>query len=297
MAELTRAGERLASGQGPAGKGRSGVPGRARVAVGVRAYWMISAMWVRSALAYPASFVLMALAAFAVTGLDFVVILLMFSRVDALGGYGLGEIAFLYGISSTAFGLCDLLLGSMRRLGERVRDGTFDTLLVRPAPALVQIAADQFSLNRLGRIAQGLFVLGYGLFAVDVQWSVVKVAAVPFMVLSGAGIFAAVYVAGAAFQFLALDGAEVENAFTYGGQTMLQYPPTLFTTDVLRAVTFVLPLSFVNWVPAAHVLGRPLPLGLPGWCALLPPVVAVVCLSLAALAWRAGLRSYRSTGS
>jgi ABC-2 type transport system permease protein len=59
----------------------------------------------------------------------------------------------------------------------------------------------------------------------------------------------------------------------------------------------VLPLAFVNWVPASYVLGRPYPLDLPEWTAFASPLVAVVCCALAGLAWRAGLGSYRSTGS
>jgi ABC-2 type transport system permease protein len=254
-------------------------------------------MWLRSTMAYRASFVMMTVGNFAVTGLDFVAILLMFSRVDALGGYSLPEIAFLYGLSSTSFGLADLAIGSMDRLGRRVRDGTLDTLLVRPAPVLAQVAADRFALRRLGRITQGALVLGYALGTLDLQWTVPKVLLMPVMVLSGCGIFCAVFVAGAAFQFVAQDAAEVQNAFTYGGTTLLQYPPTVFGRELVRGVTFVLPLAFVNWLPAAYVLGRPYPLALPGWVAFAPPLVAVGCCVLAGLAWRAGLRSYRSTGS
>jgi ABC-2 type transport system permease protein len=50
-------------------------------------------------------------------------------------------------------------------------------------------------------------------------------------------------------------------------------------------------------MPSLYVLGREDPLGLSDWFALLPPVVAAGCLGLAGLAWRVGLRSYRSTGS
>ncbi|QFR97710.1 transporter [Streptomyces tsukubensis] len=258
---------------------------------------MITAMWVRSTMAYRASFAMTLFGNFAATALDFAAILLMFSQVDSLGGYSLPEIAFLYGMTGTSFGLSDLLLGSMDRLGRRVRDGSFDTLLVRPVPVLVQVAADRFALRRLGRITQGVLVLGYGLVAADIDWTVAKVAVTLLALVSGVGIFGAVFVAGAAFQFAAQDASEVQNAFTYGGTTLLQYPPSIFTKDLLRGVTFVLPLAFVNWVPAMYVLGRHYPLALPGWCVLLPPFVAVLCLLLAGLAWRVGLRSYRSTGS
>jgi ABC-2 type transport system permease protein len=265
---------------------------------GLRCYGLISAMWIRSTMTYRASFVMTTFGNFAATVLDFVAILLMFSQVHTLGGFSLPEVAFLYGTSSTAFGLADLLMGSMDRLGRRVRDGTLDTLLVRPAPVLAQVAADRFALRRLGRISQGSFVLVWALAHLDgLEWTPLKLLLMPVMLLSGAGIFSAVFVLGGAFQFLASDASEVQNSFTYGGNTLLQYPPTIFAKDLVRGVTFVVPLAFVNWLPALRILGRDDPLGLPGWVDFAGPLVAVACCAAAGLAWRAGLRSYRSTGS
>ncbi|MEU3974382.1 ABC transporter permease [Streptomyces bacillaris] len=270
---------------------------RPRLLEGLRAYGLIVAMWVRSTMAYRASFVMTTLGNLAATAFDFVTIVLMFTHVDALGGYTLPEIALLYGVSATAFGLADLLLGSMERLGRRVRDGTLDTLLVRPVPVLAQVAADRFALRRIGRITQGLAVLAYALLTLDIAWTPLKVAMLPLMVITGAAVFGAVFVAGAAFQFVAQDASQVQSAFTYGGATLLQYPPTIFAKDLVRGVTFVVPLAFVSWLPALYVLGRDYPLDLPRWVAFLTPVVAAGCLGLAGLVWRAGLRSYRSTGS
>ncbi|WP_320780354.1 ABC transporter permease [Streptomyces sp. CRN 30] len=264
---------------------------------GLRAYWLITAMWIRSTMAYRLSFAMTTFGNFAGTVLDFVAIMLMFSQVDALGGYALPEVAFLYGLTSTSFGLVDLAVGSMDRLGQRVRDGTLDTLLVRPAPVLAQVAADRFALRRLGRVTQGVLVLGYAVAVLDIQWTPLKVLMVPVMLLSGSLIFGSLFVAGGAFQFVAQDASEVQNAFTYGGTALTQYPPTVFATEMVRGVTFVLPLAFVNWLPALYVLGRPYPLDLPGWVAFASPLVAAGCCALAGLAWRAGLRSYRSTGS
>ncbi|WYB30526.1 ABC transporter permease [Streptomyces sp. SM1P] len=270
---------------------------RPRPLEGIRAYGLIMAMWVRSTMAYRASFAMTLFGNLAVTAFDFVTILLMFTHVDALGGYALPEIALLYGLSSTAFGVCDLLLGSMDRVGGRVRDGTFDTLLVRPVPVLAQVAADRFALRRLGRITQGLLVLGYAIVTLDIAWTPLKMLMLPMTVLSGAAIFGAIFIAGAAFQFVAQDASEVQNSFTYGGTTLLQYPPTVFAKDLVRGVTFVVPLAFASWLPALYVLGREYPVDLPQWVAFLPPLVAAGACALAGLAWRAGLRSYRSTGS
>ncbi|MFB9582073.1 ABC transporter permease [Streptomyces goshikiensis] len=300
MAEaVAEAGAGVAQGgpEAPAAPGVPEVPERSRALEGVRGYGLIVAMWIRSTMTYRTSFFLATFGNAAVQLLDFVAIYIMFSHVEALGGFSLPEIALLYGSCSASLGLADLLLGNTDRIGVRVRDGSLDTMLVRPVPLLAQVAADRFALRRLGRIVQGLGVLGWAVWALDVAWTPGKVLLVPVMILAGAAIFAAVMLAGAAFQFVAGDAAEVQNSFTYGGNTMLQYPPTVFGKDLLRGVTFIVPLAFVNWLPALHVLGRPDPLGLPGWVGYLSPLVAFVAFLPASLAWRAGVRSYRSTGS
>ncbi|KAB7849902.1 transporter [Streptomyces mobaraensis] len=269
----------------------------ARRAHAVRAYLLIAGMWVRSTMTYRASFVLMTIGNCVAGGLDFLAILLMFSHIDALGGFTLPEVALLYGATCTSFGLADLILGNAERVGQRVRDGTFDTLLVRPVPVLAQVAADRFALRRLGRISQGLAVLGWGAASADVAWTPLKALFLLVTVVAGTAIFCAVFLAGAAFQFWAADASEVANSFTYGGVTLLQYPPTVFAQDLVRGVTFVVPLAFVNWLPVLRLLGRDDPLHLPGWVSLCGPLVAALLLMLTGLVWRAGLRSYRSTGS
>ncbi|WP_175541567.1 ABC transporter permease [Streptomyces aidingensis] len=254
-------------------------------------------MWVRSTMTYRASFLVTMAGHGLATALDFVAILIMFTHVETLGGFGVAEVALLYGTTSLSLGLADLLLGNMDRLGARIRDGTLDTLLVRPVPVFAQLAADRFALRRLGRVTQGLLVLAWSLTRLDLDWSPGRALLLVVMVVSGGAIFGSLFALGGAFQFWAQDAAEAQNSFTYGGSTLLQYPPTIFAKDLVRGVTFVVPLAFVNWLPALRLLGRDDPLGLPGWVDLLSPVVAAAMCGLTALVWRAGVRSYRSTGS
>ena len=195
----------------------------------------------------------------------------MFSHVDALGGFTLPEVALpVRDVRARPSGSADLA-ARLDRTGSaaRVRDGTLDTLLVRPVPVLAQVAADRFALRRLGRIAQGLAVLGWALLGVDVDWTPVKVLLMPVMVRRGAAIFAAVFVAGAAFQFRGagrLRGAELLHVRRQRRCCSTRRRSS--AKDLVRGVTFVVPLAFVNWLPALYVLGRPDPLGLPAWAGL-----------------------------
>lgn len=261
------------------------------------AYRVIAGAWVRAALSYRASFVALVLGQVLTSGADFIAVVLMFASIDTLGGFGLAEIGLLYGLTGLGLGIADLLAGSTETVGRRVRDGSLDVMLVRPVPALVQVAADQFALRRLGRITQASLVLGWALLSLDIDWTPARVLLLVTTVASGSVVYLSIFTLGAAFQLLAGDSSEVQNAFTYGGVTLTQYPLTIYPVEVVRAVTFLLPLAFVNWYPALYVLGREDPFGLPGWLQAASPLAALAMAGLAALGWRAGIRRYRSTGS
>jgi len=252
-------------------------------------------MWVRSSLAYPLSFWILAASSALITSLDFVGLALMFHSVPTLGGFGLREIALLYGASGIGIGVADLLIGSVEQVGLHIRTGTLDAMLTRPVPLMVQVCADRFAIRRLGRISQAVVVFGYGAWWVD--WTLPKLALAGVMLVCASLIFFSLFVAFSCIQFWTVDSTEFANAFTYGGNTMTQYPMTIFPRQVVKSLTFLVPIAFVNWYPCLYLLDRPDPFGMPSWFAVLPPVVAALTLAVAGLVWRTGVRHYTSTGS
>ena len=71
----------------------------------------------------------------------------------------------------------------------------------------------------------------------------------------------------------------------------------LFRVAGLEVALVDVPMAFVAYVPAVHLLEAPNPLGLPGWLAVTPPFVAVASIAVAWRVWAAGIRAYQSTGS
>jgi ABC-2 type transport system permease protein len=258
-------------------------------------YRDIAVMWVRASMAYPASFWMMAVSAFVIGGLDFVGIWIMFSTVDSLGGFSLTEIAFLYGATGLGLAVADMFVGRIERLGQLIRMGKLDTMMVRPIPLLAQVCADEFALRRIARVVQTGLIFTIGSWTVD--WSPAKVGLAVAMVLSGSVIFFAIFIVFACLQFWTGEASEVANAFTYGGNTVMQYPLTIFPREVVTGLTFLVPLAFVNWYPALYILDRPDPFGFPAWLQFASPLVALLLGTLALLAWRTGVRHYTSTGS
>ncbi|GAA2113021.1 ABC transporter permease [Actinomadura alba] len=267
------------------------------MASAVRAYTLLAWTWCRAAAQYPISMILLSLATAVVTALDLAAIVMMFAHTPSISGFTAPEVLFLYGTSGLSFALADILLGSADRLGQHVRLGTLDAMLVRPVSPLVQVATEEFSPRRLGKLIPVVAVLVVAVPRLDVSWTPARVALVPLMILSGTAIFAALWVLTAAVQFVVVDGHQATKAVTYGGGFLTQYPLSVYGREFVRALTWMIPLAFVNWQPSLYIFDRPDPLGLPTAFRFASPAVAAVVCGLAALAWRSGLRHYRSTGS
>ncbi|WP_188196008.1 ABC transporter permease [Nonomuraea sp. SYSU D8015] len=261
----------------------------------VRTYFLLAWTWTRAAAAYPVSFWLMTLGGIVIASLDVAVILVIFANTTTLAGFSREEVLFLYGTSSVSFTVCDLFVSNIDRVSQHIKAGTLDTFLIRPVSAWIQLATDRFTPNRAGRVLQASVVLGYSIAALDLDWR--RAWMIPVMVITGMVIFTALWTLAGALQFVLTDAPEVSSSFTYGSQQLSQYPLAIYGRDLVRGVTYVLPLAFINWQPGLYVLGEDDPFGTPEFMRFLGPAAALVLALLAALAWRQGIRHYRSTGS
>ncbi|MFG1706206.1 ABC transporter permease [Nonomuraea sp. M3C6] len=261
----------------------------------VRTYFLLLWTWTRAAAAYPASFTLMTLLGFVTAALDVAVILVVFANTTTLAGFSRDEVLFLYGAATLSFTICDTFVSNIDRISQHIKAGTLDTFLIRPVSPWIQLTADRFNANRAGRIVQAGLVLGYAIAALDLGWR--RAWMIPVMVITGIVIFTALWTLAGALQFALTDAPEVSSSFTYGSHQLSQYPFSIYTRDLVRGVTYALPLAFINWQPGLYVLGRDDPFGTPEFMRFLGPAAALVLALLAGLAWRHGIRHYRSTGS
>lgn len=260
-------------------------------------YRRIVASRVRSQLAYPVSFALDCVAQALGQALELVVILVVFGRVQSLGGFERDEVLLVYGLAGIAFGLADLAVGQLDDLPRWIRTGEFDVLLARPLGALAQLVTSDLQLRRLGRVVVGLVVLVVVISGAGVEPTPLNLALLVVTPLVGTVLISAIWVATCAVSFWVVDGKEVANAFTYGSSLTTSYPITVFGPWLRRVFCFAVPSAFVAYFPALALLDRPDPLGLPHWLRYASPLVAVVAVAAAALVWRTAVRRYQGAGS
>lgn len=260
-------------------------------------YVKLLAAQVRSQTQYRVSFVLDLVGSMVLTALDVVSVFVIFSVNGDLGGFGAREVVLMVGISALAFPLADLAVGNVERLRVYVRTGLFDAVLVRPLSALWQLVAMDFAPRRVGRVVQGLAIYVLALVVAPVDWSPVSAVLAVLAPLAGGVFFASLFVAGATVAFWWIESGEIANGFTYAGRDFTSYPMTVFGGLFRRLFAYGIGFAFVSYLPALALLGRPDPLGVPGWLHWCSPLVALLAAGGAALLWRTGVRHYRSTGS
>ena len=263
----------------------------------LRLYRHYAAVSIRGQLQYRASFVMNSIGAFLATGSEFFAIWALFQRFRQLRGWTLPQIALFYGMMSISFALCDAIGRGFDAFGTTVKEGNFDRLLLRPRSTVLQLLGQELTLRRVGRLAQGVAVLGYAIWGGNIDWSVGRAFLLCASIACSICVFLGLYVLAATSAFWTVEGLEVWAAFTYGGVTMGQYPRPIYRAWFRGLFTYVIPLSCVSYFPGLVILGRADPLGMPafvGWIVpLAGPVFLIGCLQI----WRIGVRHYRSTGS
>jgi ABC-2 type transport system permease protein len=232
-----------------------------------------------------------------VVGGDLLALLVIFSRVPALGGFTVREALVLFGLALSSFSLADLLVGNIERIRTYVRMGQLDGVLIRPLGVLAQLLAMDVGYRRIGRVVYAVCVFVVALRYAHIDWTPARVALTLAGPLAGALFFVSYFVATSTVAFWWIESGELANALTYGGRDFTAYPITVYGAWFRKVFAFGLGFAFVAYYPGLALLGKPDPLGGPSWLGWTCPLIALAAAGVAALAWRTGVRHYRSTGS
>lgn len=278
----------------PAQLARAGAAGRPQDKW--RPYRVILASRMRGQRSYRANFRLDLASAALIGFIELAEVLVLFRTVGTLGGLGLRQVLLVFGLSDLAFSLASVLFGHVDELPRFIRTGTLDVFYLRPQPLLAQVVCSDISLRRFSRAAVAVVVLGVGLVVADVPTTPRTAVLLVLALVSGTAVFAAQYVTAGGLQFFVVNGAEMTNAFVYGGRYAATQPAAVWSRPVKVLFGFVFPVAFCGYLPVLAVLGLPGPQWLPSWLAWFTPLAALWAWLAAMTCWRWGVRHYQGAG-
>ncbi|MDZ4718613.1 MAG: ABC-2 family transporter protein [Roseiflexaceae bacterium] len=260
-------------------------------------YFRLIGARIRSQMQYKLSFWLDMAGFGLLTWIEFAVTFVLLSRFQSIGGWGIAEVALLYGLSSIAYSIAEMAGRGFDRCDTLIQTGNFDVVLTRPLGSFFQVLCSDFQLRRLGRTFQGAAVLIYALTSLHIVWTPERLLVIPVTIASGAVIFIAILMIGAAMCFWTVKTPEIINIFTAGGQQMTCYPQSIFNQWIRGVFLFVVPVAFASYPAGLLILGRSDPNGLPAAAAWAAPLAATLFFLAALGFWRVGVSKYTSTGS
>lgn len=256
--------------------------------------WTLIRASVRGQMQYRVSFLMEVLAGLAYQSLGIVFIWAILSRFQSIGGWGLSEIAMLYGMRLSGHGLYLLFFSNLFRIDDFVREGGYDRFLVRPIPPLLQLMFSTIRITVLGDFLGGMVILGVALTRVDIDWSPAHVLLLVLAVIGGALIDGAFQIGPAALAFRFLESWTLRVIFDDIFSRFGNYPTSILGMPVRNVLTFIVPMAFMAYLPAATLLGRET--HLPVWAGWLTPVVGIVAFGLALWLFVRASRGYQSSG-
>jgi ABC-2 type transport system permease protein len=195
------------------------------------------------------------------------------------------------------FALADGISRGFDQFGPMVRTGDFDRLLLRPRSTVLQLLGQELTLRRLGRLAQGIFVLTLGMARLPHTATFANAILLLWAILGGVCLFLGVLVIQATVCFWTVESIEMMNVATYGAVTAAQYPLSIYHEWLRKVFLFVIPLACVTFFPVLGVLGKA---GNFGWLPVqvwLAPIAGPAFLAVALGIWKSGVLHYCSTGT
>ena len=258
----------------------------------MRLYFHFLSIHIKSQMQYKVSFFLTALGQFFVSFSALLGIYFMFSHFPAVDGFTFAQVLLCFAVVLMAFSFAETFGRGFDLFAQMLGNGEFDRVLVRPANVIFQVLAAKMDFTRLGRLLQAVIVFCYAVPHSGITWTWDKILTLCLMVLCGSLIFFSLFLIYAAFSFFTIEGLEFMNIFTDGGREFGRYPFSIYGRNILRFLTYVIPLALFQYYPLLYLLDIE-----QHRFFMLLPLIGLLFLLPGYIFFRIGLSRYKSTGS
>jgi len=256
----------------------------------LKLFWLFTKVSVQNFAAYRFDLVTRLFVSVMHLAFELAVVWTIFTNTQTLRGWKWQQMLVMVGVFRViAGGIRILIVPNMRKVLEEIMDGTLDYVLLKPVHSQLLVSIREVVVWRIVDVMLGLSVAIIG--CVKTGGTVPLRTALLFALMLAAG-FIVVYciwliIAAACFWFSRIHNIEMIfwNVFEAG-----RYPIGIYPEGVRFTLTFLFPLAFITYYPAAAMTGDP---------SLFPAHIPFAAIGLAGVmlvlsnrVWHYGLRRY-----
>jgi ABC-2 type transport system permease protein len=217
----------------------------------------------------------------------------IFQNITILNGWTFAQVLFFSGFGTVAFGIWNTFLvgAAPWRVGEHIRHGTLDRMLLRPVNPLLHLVFSGIpEKDGIPDIFIGGIVMSVAASMLGLAWTPQLVLALIALLISASVIIFSILLLISTLGFWVTKVDSLNDLFWMFNR-FTEYPLNIYSQLFILAFTFVLPLGFIAYYPVQLFTGGNL-----WWYSLLTPLVALIMLGVAYAFWLFGLKNYASAG-
>jgi ABC-2 type transport system permease protein len=259
-------------------------------------YLRIATASIKSRMEYRASFIIFLFTLISYYSAQILTIGVIITRFKSIGGWSMGEMAFLYSLLILSSGIVTFIFSGILEFSEHVRSGTFDRFMVRPLPPLTQVIFSGFEITGIAHVILGFLTFFMANSLIQIEWDFLKIMSFILVVIGGSFILSSIRIIIAAIAFYAVNTNSMVHLFVFSSREFLLYPINIYRVGIKLLLTFIIPLAFVNFYPAHLFLNKSGDTLFHPYLMYFTLPVGIALLIFSFWFWKKGMTAYESAG-
>ena len=243
-------------------------------------------------LEYKSSFIMGLISQILVMFVELFTVYALFLKFKLLDIYNPYELLLGFSTLWLGYSIVELFGRGFDHFSKLIVNGNFDILLIRPANLFIQICGSDICYEKTGRVLIALVMYIYSAIMVIDHFTFLKVLLLVLMIFGCIMIILSIFIIGATFCFVTIQGHEVVNIFTNGTRQICQYPIKIYNKMIVLFFSTVIPVALVNFFPIQYLTDKNSNI-----LYVFMPMLTIIMFFISKIIFNIGLNKYCSTGS
>lgn len=243
-------------------------------------------------LEYKSSFILTIISQTLAMFVELFTVMSLLNKFKLLEVYNTYELLLGFSILWLGFSLSEMFGRGYDNFSKIIINGNFDMLLIRPRSLFIQIFGSDICYEKIGRVIFSIGLLVYSIKKAIKNITIIKLILIFLMIIGCIVVIMSVFIIGASFCFITIQGLEVINIFTNGTRQVAQYPMGIYKKAIRLFFSSAIPIALVNYYPIRYLTDKSSNI-----IYILMPFLTLIVLFISVKIFKTGIKKYCSTGS
>ena len=250
------------------------------------------AMHLKVSLEYKSSFILSIISQAFYMVIELFTIYALFTKFKLLDTYNINELLLGFSTIWLGYSLSELFGRGFDSFYKLIIRGDFDIIMIRPRSIFIQVIGSDICYEKIGRVLLAFIFYVYSASNVITHLTLLKILLLILMVLGCMLLILSLFIIGASFCFITVQGIEAINIITNGTKQVSEYPIDIYKKSIKLVFTYIIPISLINYYPLKYLNGSTSNI-----LYLFMPLSPIILFFISKFIFNIGIKKYCSTGS